>query len=210
MGYRRLKNGNEGWLTSYADLITNLLLFFVLLAAASQVKTGKMEKIAAQMSGQAATESLATAATKVAKTLEEQSLSKDVSVKVTDEGLELSFNSGVTFASGQADILPTMEAPLGKVLTVLKPYTDRYAVAVEGHTDEVPIRTANYKSNWELSSARALRIRERLEQQGVNPKRIRVEAYADNKPADVDKDKAATLDRAAFLARQRRVVIRLY
>jgi chemotaxis protein MotB len=186
-----------------------MLIFFVLLISASRVQTGKMEKIIAAVSqGQAEGESLTSAAEKVSKTLEEQNLKKDVSVKVTDEGLEVSFNAGVTFASGQADVLPEMEAPLGKVLDVLKPYSERYHMAVEGHTDETPMRSGVFKSNWELSSARAMRIRERLEQVGINPKRLRVEAYADNKPAELEQEQG--LDRAAFLARQRRVVIRLY
>ncbi len=208
MSLRRLRSNNEGWLTSYADLITNLLIFFVLLVAASNLQAGKMEKIAQSLSGQAATESLASAATKVAKAMEEQGLSKDATVKITDEGLEISFNSGVTFDSGQASVRPEMETPLAKVFEVVKPYTQKYRVAIEGHTDEVPIRTSLYPSNWELSSARAMQIRARLEATGMDPKRIRVEAYADTKP--LDPEKGVVLDRKTLQARQRRVVIRLF
>ena len=208
MTLRRLRSSNEGWLTSYADLITNLLIFFVLLVAASNIQAGKMEKIAQSLSGQKASESLESAATKVSKAMQEQGLAKDASVKVTDEGLEISFNSSVTFDSGKADVRPEMETPLTKVLEVVKPYTQKYRVAVEGHTDEVPIRNSLYKSNWELSSARAMQIRERLEATGVDPKRIRVEAYADTKP--VTPEKGEDLDRKTLQARQRRVVIRLY
>jgi chemotaxis protein MotB len=205
---RRLRSNNEGWLTSYADLITNLLIFFVLLVAASNLQAGKMEKIAQSLSGQAATESLASAATKVTKALQEQGLSKDATVKLTDEGLEISFNSGVTFDSGQASVRAEMETPLAKVFEVVKPYTQKYRVAIEGHTDEVPIRTSLYPSNWELSSARAMQIRARLEATGMDPKRIRVEAYADTKPLEAEK--GVVLDRKTLQALQRRVVIRLY
>jgi len=209
MSLRRLRATNEGWLTSYADLITNLLIFFVLLIAASHIQTGKMEKIVSSLaSGDASPTSLSKAAKEVSKALAEQHITKDVSVRMTDEGLEISFNSGVTFASGQASVLPAMEAPLTKVLAAIKPYATKYHLAVEGHTDEVPVTRGAYKSNWELSSARAMQIRERLEASGIDPKRMRVEAYADTKPLVIDG--AANLDRQTYLAKQRRVVIRLY
>lgn len=204
----RLRSSNEGWLTSYADLITNLLIFFVLIITASQVQTGKMEKIIEQISNNSPSESLSSAAKKVEDTLTTQNLKENVSVNLTDSGLEIAFDSGVMFTSGSAEILTTMNDPLAKILEVVRPYTDKYAVAVEGHTDENPIRNSIYKSNWELSSARAMRIRERLESVGVEAKKIRVEAYADNKPLKLEA--GANLDRAAFLAKHRRVVIRLF
>lgn len=208
MKLNRLRSSNEGWLTSYADLITNLLIFFVLIITASQIQTGKMEKIIQQISNNVSTESLSSAAKKVEETLKAQELEKNVSVNLSDSGLEIVFDSGVMFSSGSAEILSAMNGPLEKVLAVVKPYTEKYQIAVEGHTDENPIRNSIYRSNWELSSARAMRIRERLEQIGVNPKKLRVEAYADNKPLKLEA--GANLDREAFLAKHRRVVIRIF
>lgn len=208
MKLNRLRSSNEGWLTSYADLITNLLIFFVLIITASQVQTGKMEKIIEQISNNIPSESLSAAAKKVEQTLASQNLKDNVSVDLTDSGLEIAFDSGVMFTSGSAEILATMNEPLSKILDVVKPYTEKYSIAVEGHTDENPIRNSIYKSNWELSSARAMRIRERLETSGVSGKKIRVEAYADNKPLKMEA--GVTLDREAFLAKHRRVVIRLF
>lgn len=208
MKLNRLRSSNEGWLTSYADLITNLLIFFVLIITASQVQTGKMEKIIEQISNNVSTESLSSAAKKVQETLKTQQLTENVSVTLSDSGLEIVFDSGVMFSSGSAEILGTMQDPLGKILDVVKPYTEKYQTAIEGHTDENPIRNSIYKSNWELSSARAMRIRERMESMGVSPKKIRIEAYADNKPLKLEA--GANLDREAFLAKHRRVVIRLF
>ena len=205
---RRLRSSNEGWLTAYADLITNLLIFFVLIIAASNLSMSKLEKVSSSISGKPATDSLEVASKQVQATLAEQKLTKDVTVQMTDQGLEIAFNSGVMFGSGQASFLPDMEGPLGKVLEVVRPYAEKYHLAIEGHTDEVPIRSAAFRSNWELSSARAMEIRERVEAAGVAPNRVRVEAYADTKP--VHADPGETLDRDALLAKQRRVVIRLY
>ena len=204
----RLKSGNEGWLTSYADLITNLLIFFILIVSTSEIQTSKMEKIAEALSDQKSSTSLSAAAEKVQQSLKEQNLDKEVAVKLTDDGLEISFNSGVTFASGSAAVLPSVEHALSKVFEVIRPYTDRYHIAVEGHTDERPIKSDIYRSNWELSSARAMEIRSRLESTGIDYHKLRVEAYADTKPLD-QKDKAK-VDRETLLAQHRRVVIRLF
>lgn len=205
----RLKSSNEGWLTSYADLITNLLIFFVLIISASQIQTGKMEKIIAQISkAKPATETLASAEKKVKEALKQEQLEENVHVKLTDAGLELSFESGVTFASGAADILPQMEEPLAKVLKVLTPYAAKYNFAVEGHTDETPISTGRFKSNWELSSARAMQVREHLEQVGIEKNRLRVEAYGETKALPAETLQGLT--REQVLAKHRRVVVRLY
>jgi len=204
----RRHTGSESWLISYADLITNLLIFFVLIISASQIQSGKMEKIIQSISENRSVESLSQAEAEVAKALQEQNLKDNVSVTVTDQGMEISFDSGITFASGSAEILPAMEEPLAKVLQVLKPYGGKYSVAVEGHTDERPISTANYKSNWELSAARAMRMRERIESVGFDSRKIRVEAYADNKPLDAAL--GAQIAHEAFLAKHRRVVVRLF
>ena len=77
---RRLRSSNEGWLTSYADLITNLLIFFVLIIAASHISAAKMQKVSQSISGEISNESLDHAAEEVSKTLAEQNLTKDVSV----------------------------------------------------------------------------------------------------------------------------------
>jgi chemotaxis protein MotB len=208
MQRRRLRSSNEGWLTSYADLITNLLIFFALIVSASQLKTGKMERIAQAMSQTGSEETLASAEKKIKASIAEQKLTENVSVKLTDDGLELSFDSGVIFASGSAEILPDMNEPLTKVLEVLKPYATKYLLAIEGHTDEVPITSGRFKSNWELSSGRAMQLRERLESTGIDRHRLKVEAYSDTKTLDPKATEG--LSRDQFLAKHRRVVVRLY
>jgi chemotaxis protein MotB len=209
---RRLKTGNEGWLTSYADLMTNLLIFFILIVSASEVQTGKMERMASRISGQSSGQSsgtLAEAQQTVEKTIRDEKLEGKVTARMTDAGLELSFNSGVTFASGRADVRPEMLDPLKKVLSGLVSYSARYQFAVEGHTDRIPIAAGGaYRSNWELASARSLEVRENLESIGVPRDRIRVEAYADTRPLAEDDVKGLAPEEA--LARARRVVVRLY
>jgi chemotaxis protein MotB len=205
----RLRTGNEGWLTSYADLMTNLLIFFVVIVSASEIQTGRMERILSSLSGKRQSGSLAEAQKVVENTIAEQKLSGQVAARMTDSGLELSFNSSVTFASGKADIKLEMFAPLEKVLAPLVPLASKYRFAVEGHADAVPVADGSvFKSNWELSSARSLAVREELERLRVPRERIRVEAYADTRPLPPEELKGLSPDEA--LTRNRRVVIRLY
>lgn len=205
---RRLKTGNEGWLTSYADLITNLIIFFIILISASEIQKGKLEAISQQISQKVAPHSLAEAEQAVREAIQRENLQETVQVKMTNDGLELSFNSGLTFASGQAAVLPQMEEPLSKVLKMLIPYGPNYQFAVEGHTDEVPIKSAVYRSNWELAAGRALEVRERLETVGISRDRVRVEAYADTRGLSAEEVTGLTRDQN--LAKHRRVVVRLY
>jgi len=206
--HHRLRTGNEGWLTSYADLMTNLLIFFVLIVSASEINTGKLESLLSRISG-TPKGGLSEARKVVERTIQEQNLVDKVTVQMTASGLEISLNSGVTFASGRADIRPEMLEPLTKVLQSVVPLSGRYRFAVEGHTDRMPIGNGSpFKSNWELASARSLEVRERLEAIGVARDHIRVEAYADTKPLPSEQLKGLGEDET--LARHRRVVVRLY
>lgn len=193
---------------SYADLITNLLLFFVVLLTAANISTTKMQQIAKEMSGEEAPESLAHIKEEIDKRIVEQSLQELVRTDLTDKGLELSLNSGLVFASGEADIAPAMEVTLSSMLSVLAPYSAKYFFAVEGHTDERPVLTGRFPSNWELSASRAIAVRARLEKIGVESKRIRVEGYADTQPLPEETLQGLSIEERQ--ARHRRVIVRVY
>jgi chemotaxis protein MotB len=138
-----------------------------------------------------------------------QHLQDLVRTTVKDDGLELSLNSGLVFDSGSAVIRPDLEETLASMLQVLAPYSSKYNFAVEGHTDSTPIvKGAAFPSNWELSSARAIVVRERLEKVGIDRPRIRVEGYADTKPLPEDQLKGLSPEER--LARHRRVIVRIY
>ncbi len=205
----RLKTGNEGWLTSYADLITNLIIFFVVIIAASNIQKSKLEAISEAITQKASPDSLSQAHQKIQEVVSQSDLKGMVEISLKDDGLELSFNSGVMFASGGAEILSQMNQPLEKVLKLLVPYADKYHFAIEGHTDEVPTaKNSSFHSNWELGAKRALEVRARLEAVGIARDKMRVEAYADTRPLSADQ--VLGLNHDQVLAKHRRVVIRLY
>src|SRR5918992_1221065 len=96
---RRARGHEEGWLLSYADLITNLLLFFVVLLTAANLSKSKMQQIAKSISGQEQQASLDSIQREIDQKIAEKKLEKMVSTLQTENGLEIYFNSGVIFDS---------------------------------------------------------------------------------------------------------------
>lgn len=206
---RRAKGHEESWLLSYADLITNLLLFFVVLLTAANLNKGRMQQIARSISGEESPASLESIRREIDQQIAKEKLQDVVRTDLTDSGLELSLNSGLVFDSGKAKIRAELEATLAAMLRVLVPYSGKYNFAVEGHTDAAPLMPgAAFATNWELSSARAIVVRQRLEDVGIERNRIRVEGYADTRP--LPETVLAGLAQDERLARHRRVVVRIY
>ena len=194
---------------SYADLITNLLLFFVVLLTAANLSKGRMQQIAKSISGADTPASLESIRKEIDQRIAQNQLQELVNATVTADGLELSLNSGLVFDSGHAKIRPELEQTVASMLKILAPYSSKYQFAVEGHTDSNPlVNGTTFATNWELSSARAIVVRQRLEDAGVARSRIRVEGYADTKPLSEESLKGLNTEQR--LARHRRVVVRIY
>lgn len=206
---RRAKGHEEGWLLSYADLITNLLIFFVLVLTAANLSKSRMQQIAKSMSGASSPASLDSIQQEIEKKIAERKLEKMVRTDLTPDGLELSLDSGLVFDSGSAAIRPDLEPTVAGMLQVLVPYSSKYSFAIEGHTDTTPIVPGGkFGSNWDLASARAITLRQRLEDVGIDRNRLRVEGYADTKK--LPETKLTGLSQEERLARHRRVVVKIY
>jgi len=200
---------NEAWLLSYADLVTTLLVFFVMLLSAAEISQAKMQKIQQSLSGARSSTSLSTMQSEVEARIKKEGLQDLVSTDLTDQGLELRLNSGLIFDSAEAVIRPELEPTMDRMLQTLVPYSKHYQFAVEGHTDARPLLPgAKFRSNWELSAERANAVRSRLDSVGIEPKRIRVEGYADTR--GLPEKELKGLSEVERLARHRRVVVRVY
>jgi len=205
---RRSYSSDEGWLLSYADLITNLLVFFAMMLAAAQVSRTKMQQIAQELSGVEQPESLSSIQEKIEARIADEGLEELIRTDLTEDGLKLSLNSGLVFTSGSASIQDGQSEVVDRMLETLVPYADRYGFAVEGHTDSIPVMGGVYATNWELSTGRANAVRARLEGVGIEQGHIRVEGYADTVP--LPESDLEGLSEDERLARHRRVVVRIY
>ena len=206
---RRKRGLEESWLFSYADLITLLLLFFVVLLTASQMNRARMQQVVKSISGADMPQSLASIKKEIDQEIDKRQLQELIRTTEQADGLELSLNSGLVFDSGRANMRKEFETTVASMLQLLVPYSGKYSFAVEGHTDNVPIATKGaFATNWELSSARAIVVRQRLEDVGVPTERVRIEGYADTKP--LPDEELAGLEPEERLARHRRVIVRIY
>jgi len=198
---------HERWLVSYADFITLLFAFFVVLFASSQSDKKKQIQIAAVM--QTAFTPLGTfeahskvpaltdagggavlqpaalalpfpqAASAVREAETEARLGRLVRAQMAPEGLVVSLNEVGFFASGSAEV----RAEAVEAVAALAATLPDAPLRVEGHTDNVPIHTERFGSNWELSAARASAIaRLLLERGAMHPANVAAAGYAEFHP----------------------------
>ncbi len=106
-------------------------------------------------------------------------LSEDIDVVLNDETVSFRINSEILFPSGQADLSLAGVAVLRSLTHVLK--QNDFQIAVEGHTDSIPIRSPRFPSNWELSSSRAGSVVRYFEANGIQSYRLRAVGYADTR-----------------------------
>jgi chemotaxis protein MotB len=231
---------HERWLISYADFITLLFAFFVVMYAISSVNEGKYRVLSDSISAAFRNIPGSTAGAMVQinpndplpvmiplrkpqianlKTDVDQernkellrSKARDISaalaplvqqgqVRIIEGalGITVEINASVLFDSGEARLqLPALRAltAVGQILA-----TTDFPVTVEGHTDNAPIGTLLFPSNWELSGARAASVVRLFVETGVDPRRLTATGYADQRPVA---DNATTEGRQ----RNRRVAI---
>lgn len=187
-----IKQGLNIWRTVYSDMSTNLALFFLILFAFTRLSASKREQLM---------RALANLGKKIEVTqqqiVEEQTdeLSKKLkdiaTVEVKEEEIVINLPSPVLFDIGKAELKDTALVVLKEVAESLKSITSE--IVVEGHTDNTPIYGGKYKSNWELSAARAFSVRDYLIKEGIEEKRISCVGYGEYRPVapnDTEENKA--------------------
>ena len=205
----------DNWLLTYSDMITLLLAFFVVLIAVSyvditlweQMKQGLRSEI---MQDQTVRTPLAEIKADLDEMLAEEKEEGVVSIDLERDGIIMAFSSASFYDSGSADLMPRGQELVDKVvsaLTALEFY--RFNVDVEGHTDNVPITTPQFPSNWELSVARASNVIRYMIDEGIDPTLLKASGFAETQPVVPHTDEFGN-DIIENRAINRRVVIRIY
>lgn len=249
MAKRREKHeeheNHERWLVSYADFITLLFAFFVVMYAISSINEGKYrvmsdsivdafknaptsekpivlptpmpqnsEKGTLQMQPiptksqpslgledvqrQARRAQMKAVANNLLDVMDPLVKSGQVKVTESNRGISVEINASLLFAEGQAVLNANTVGVLRAVAQVLA--KDTHQIQIEGHTDSLPIASAIFPSNWELSSARASSVTRLFIENGVAPQRVVVIGFAANRPVD-------TNETAEGRGRNRRVTV---
>lgn len=160
------------WMTTYSDLITQLLIFFVMLFALSEgAIEDQLERLKKKIDNYVVQERL------------EQMITTKITIK---EGLVVSMRENLMFDSGKAKIHNKAKKIITNISRLLIDEPNR--VAIEGHTDNLPIKTEEFPSNWELSSARATNFtRFLLEELKFEPDRLSSAGYGEYQPVESNK-----------------------
>jgi len=241
---------HERWLVSYADFITLLFAFFVVMYSISSVNEGKYRVLSDTLEGtfsdpkksndpiqvgevsrgkgektpdhtatdapnsmielesievftpppvsEETIQTINEISKKLNNTLAEMIENEDVNIKQGEDWLELEMKSNVLFYSGEARLEKSAVPIIGKIADILR--TSANPIQVEGFTDNNPINTSRFPSNWELSAARAASVVHLLDRYGLNPDRMSAIGYGEFKPI---------ADNATIAGRQknRRVVL---
>jgi chemotaxis protein MotB len=160
------------WLYSYADLMTQLLIFSILMLAVLGVKQASPDE-------QRRRRDLQETVDEVERFVRDSGLS-GVAVDRAADRIVIRMPSAVLFSEAQAALTPEAERVLAGLTPVLARAPSR--LRVEGHTDDVPVRGGPFPSNWELSTARAISVVQYLERHGIRKDRLSAAGYGEFHP----------------------------
>ncbi len=205
------------WLVTYADAITLLMAFFIMLISFSKIELPAFERVQAGIEeviggrGDSERPIFALHGKVQAIVDRQQDLPPgDIQVGFDDEGVVIDFLSGSFFAPGSVELTESAKLVLKRVMRDMsEPPYDIYSIDVEGHTDDSPISTDRFPSNWELSSQRAARVVRYFIEIGLEPSRMEASGLADTQPKAPNRDLLGE-PIPENRARNRRVAVRLH
>ena len=211
---------HDRWLVSYADFMTLLMAFFVVMYSISQVSEEKYRILtetfneAFNLSGYSDARPIRDSSsgndandvpeffTRITEQLDKsfESLIEDEFITVTgdERWLQIELQSAILFGSGGAILSGPAEAIIGELTSAMSAYNN--VIRVEGFTDDIPIKNRLFSSNWELSTARATAVVRLMESQGIKPQRLAAVGYGEHQPV-------ASNTTEAGRARNRRIVL---
>lgn len=211
------------WMLTFSDMVTLLLVFFILILSYSTTELEKFRGAMSSMKGALGimpqkgstvaghkvefsrhpendpTEDIKSKIESFQESISEALAQGLIEIDVSGSGVHIRLGDNVLFGSGQARIKATAYPILSQIAKIIT--RDTKEIYVEGHTDNVPIRTNKYPSNWELSTARAMNVMRYLNKaEGIPMAKMAAVGHGENRPI-------ASNDTAEGRAKNRRVEI---
>jgi chemotaxis protein MotB len=196
------------WLLTYADLVTLILVFFILLFSLSKMELGNITDTLKSFEISIGAEEPKTSLFDIIKTgspggrkmldqligmrevdvfkeiesfISRRGLNDNVEAELREGRIVLRVEGRVLFNSGSADLLPQATYILSDIVEIIN-NSPHYDIDIQGHTDNHPITTAKFASNWELSAIRATTVLRYLIEDGVFQERLTATGFADLRP----------------------------
>ncbi len=171
--------GAPAYMTTYGDMMTLLLTFFVLLLSFSSMREAKFQRAIGSLKGALGVlpfepsviqpkkvpipqltnlqeSEISESLVKLEDVLSDEQLSENVRLQITDKGMTIRIESQVLFLKGEAELLPVAYPILTRIASLARGWSNK--IYIEGHTDNDAIDTDEYSSNWHLSAARAISV----------------------------------------------------
>jgi chemotaxis protein MotB len=197
--------GAPMWMATFSDLMSLLLTFFVLLLSMASMDKRKIKQAIGSLQGALGVleggqktsmgkeeimsrmdfvDKMKQKVNKMEQSIKsyinQAKLSAKVTVKKTDKGISVRIMDSVLFKPGGAELMPESYPLLRKLAAIMK--ESPYNVLVEGHTDDIPIKTKEFPSNWELSTERAVNVVKFFIREDVKPEKLSASGYAQYHP----------------------------
>jgi len=205
---------DESWMATFADTITLLMAFFVMLLTFSEFDIPAYEELSSALAntvgGREAQTTTQSLKIDVQDIVYEMQADQAVQVTSDEKGVVIDLDANAFFQPASAELVPAAIPVLTKLSeTLASPNYELYNIAVEGHTDDGQISTDKFPSNWELSSQRASSVVRLFESNAVERSRLQARGYADTRPKvpNLDLQGAPIPENRAT---NRRVVLRLH
>jgi len=191
---------NQNWLITYGDLMTLLMTFFVLLLTFSSIQLSKFKKAMGSLRGALgvleidrgekiifrdfhAYDAIIELQQELEKIYQQMNIPNlFVLEKTANDELRLIMNNEILFDPGKSALKPSVSPLLEQIGSIVKA-DEHIRLLVEGHTDNIPIHTVEFESNWELSSARALSVvKFFINNLSISPRRLTAIGHGEYKP----------------------------
>ena len=184
-----IPGGVEPWMATFADMVTLLMVFFVLFYSVEKDNTEKFKSAIDMMVEEDGPDGLAKImkvvdSTEIMQNLKEmRDATKAAQAEESVEDRIVLRVPGLNlFKKKSAKLTPEARPVLNEIVKIIKTKGKNHKIFIQGHTDDVPIHTAKYESNWELSAVRATAVLRHFYDKGIDPEKLTATGYADTFP----------------------------
>lgn len=216
---------SPAWMATFADMMTLLMSFFILILSFSSIELDKFKMAMGSLQGALGTlgvqkkllpdqswfspntqntdqikeNSILDHIEKMREQIKKEGLEDKISIEEEGGEVYIQMKDDMMFHSGKAELKPTYFNLLSLIAKTF--LADAKQIRVEGHTDNIPIQTKEYQSNWELSIQRALNVvRHFVNHENIHPAKLIIAGYGEHKPI-------AANDSPSNRAKNRRVLL---
>jgi len=206
-----LEEGESGWIVTYADLMTLLLVFFILLYSISTLHLERFKRAMSSIQTslgevrppiglfdlavgpgvskkKVVLENLTGLRSRkqemlnnISKFIDTSDLEENIKVSVYDGKITIRIKGKVLFESGNAELNEEAKPILSEIVRIFSEFPE-YKINIKGHTDNIPISTKQFPSNWELSAIRSTTVLKYLIERGIHASRLTATGYGELLP----------------------------